>query len=172
MKWGILATILAGVFILEGTVIQIFIAEVIGSAFHFLPRFGLVIIIFISLYLGRRKAFFIGLVYGLFIDLLYGDVIGAYAFSMAVIPYLCALAYQYFQLNVLLVLITVFIGVYVHEIIGYVMLDLFGLTGSEPFGWTEYIPTAILNTLFTAIIYRPLSIFLETMGEGRIDGAV
>ncbi|MBP1930408.1 rod shape-determining protein MreD [Ammoniphilus resinae] len=172
MKWGILATILAGVFIMEGTVLQIFIAEVIGSAFHFLPRFGLIIIIFISLYLGRRKAFFIGLVYGLFIDLLYGDVIGAYAFSMAVIPYLCALAYQYFQLNVLLVLITVFIGVYIHEIIGYGMLDLFGLTGGESFDWSQYIPTAFLNTFIAAIIYRPLTSFLETMGERRIDEAV
>jgi rod shape-determining protein MreD len=168
MRWGILTAILLLLLVFEGTAFQIFSPDTWGATFALTPRFGLVVLIFISLYIGRRKAFFIGLIYGLFQDILYSDVIGVYAFAMAVIPYACALIYQYFQLNILLILITVFLGVYAHENLIFFVFHLFGLTATS-YHWSDMLPTALLNGVFSVIIFGPLSSFLTGLDDARKD---
>lgn len=170
MRWGVLLAGLLGIFIIEGTVFQVFQAQAHLGQWFFLPRFVLVLLIFISLYLGRRRAFILGLLFGLLFDIQYCDVIGVYAFTMALVPYLSALAYQYFQLNVLLIMITVFLGVWVHETAVFFLFDLFGLTGYA-YHWLDYVPTAVLNTGFAVLIYRPLDRWLEQMADSRQDEA-
>lgn len=170
MRWSILLAGLLGLFIVEGTVFQVLQAQAHHEDWFFLPRFSLVALIFISLYLGRRRAFILGLLFGLFFDVQYCDVIGVYAFTMALVPYLSSLAYQYFQLNVLLIMITVFLGVWFHETAVFFLFHLFGLTGSA-YHWLDYVPTAGVNTLFAVLIYRPLNQWLEEMADSRQDEA-
>ncbi|RXT14722.1 rod shape-determining protein MreD [Ammoniphilus sp. CFH 90114] len=168
MRWGILFAGLLGLFVLEGTVFQVFHLQAYGREVAVLPRFLLVVLIFVSLYLGRRRAFLFGLLFGLFFDIQYCDVIGVYAFTMALIPYLSALAYQYFQLNVLLIMITVLLGVFMHESAVFLLFELFGLTG-YPYHWLDYVPTALLNAGFAILAYRPLNHWLEKMVDSRQD---
>lgn len=166
MRWGILFAGLLGLFVIEGTVFQVFHIQPLGLEAAVLPRFVLVVLIFISLYLGRRRAFILGLLFGLFFDIQYCDVIGVYAFTMALTPYISALAYQYFQLNVILIMITVLIGVFIHETAVFFLFELFGLTG-YPYYWLDHVPTAILNAGFALAVYRPLNKWLEKMMDSR-----
>ncbi|HJV44307.1 MAG TPA: rod shape-determining protein MreD [Bacillota bacterium] len=165
MRWGVLTVILLALLVLEGTILQIF-SHTWGSSVLPVPRFGLVVLIFISLYIGRRRAFFIGLVFGMIQDILYSDVIGVYAFAMAIVPYTCALIYQYFQQNVFLIVITVFFSVFIHENLIFFIFHLFGLI-DDSYRWLEMIPTALLNSAFAILAFRPLSRFLENMDEER-----
>lgn len=166
MRWGILIGLMIFLSILEGTVFQVFSVNAREGSFVVLPRFVLVLLVFISLYLGRRRAFILGLIFGLMFDIQYSDVIGVYAFSMAVIPYLSALAYQYFQLNAILIILTVFISVFVHETLNFYLFELFALT-KEPYHWMTHVPTSLCNTGIAILAYRPLDRFLEQMSDGR-----
>lgn len=168
MRWSILIGVLISFFVLEGTLVQVISLNASGGSFHILPRFVLVLLIYISLFIGRRRAFILGLLFGLFIDIQYSDVIGVYAFSLAIIPYVSALAYQYFQLNIVLIILTVLLSVYAHETMNYYLFELFGLAGGS-FEWRQHIPTAIFNAVFALLIYRPVYYFLERMMDGRQD---
>ena len=168
MRWGILIAILFFCFILEGTVVQVFSINAWEGSFYILPRFVLVLLVFISLFIGRRRGFILGMIFGLFFDIQYTDVIGVYAFSLALIPYLSALAYQYFQLNVFLIILTVFFSVYIHESVTFYLFDLFGLAGDR-FYWLTHLPTAAFNTLFAIVMYYPVTKFFEKWDLGTQD---
>jgi rod shape-determining protein MreD len=167
MRWGTILTILLALFVIESTLLQVIVPDTWGS-FFFVPRFTLVFLIFLSLYIGRRRAFFLGLIFGLFYDISFGGIIGIYAFSMAFVPYFCALAYRYFQLNILLILLTVFLGVFAHETVVYLLYHLFGLTTSD-YSLYQYLPTAILNSAFAAAVFKPVNRMLSTLDDRRMD---
>jgi rod shape-determining protein MreD len=167
MRWGTILSILLALFVIESTLLQVVVPDTWGS-FVLVPRFTLVFLIFLSLYIGRRRAFFLGLIFGLFYDILFGGVIGIYAFSMAFVPYFCALAYRYFQLNMLLILLTVFLGVYTHETVVYLLYHLFGLTAND-YSLYQYLPTAMLNSVFAAVVFKPVNRMLSTIDDRHID---
>jgi rod shape-determining protein MreD len=158
MRWGLWIGVLALLFFLEGTVMQVFSL--------FTARFVLVILILLSLHADIKKTFILGIVFGALYDLLYSDLVGVYAFSMALIPYLCAWVNRYFQLNILLAVLTTFIGVYLHETLVYLLFALFGLTG-DVYIWFEYLPAALANTIFAVLVYRLTYDKLELMTDRR-----
>ncbi|RKD23898.1 rod shape-determining protein MreD [Ammoniphilus oxalaticus] len=168
MRWGILIGLLVLSFILEGTIVQVFSMNAWEGSFYILPRFALVLLVFISLFVGRRKAFLLGVLIGLLFDINYTGVIGVYAFSLALIPYLSALAYQYFQLNIFLIILTVFLSVYVQESITFFLYDLFGLARGH-YDLLTHLPTAAFNALVALILYQPITRFLEKISDGRQD---
>jgi len=171
VRWGILIAILFISYILEGTVVQVFSTNAWEGSFYVLPRFVLVLLVFISLYIGRRRAFLLGVIFGLFFDIQYSDVIGVYAFSLAIIPYLSALAYQYFQLNVFLIILTVFFSVYIQECVIFYLYRLFGLA-DVPFHWLTHLPTAAFNAFFAIVVYFPLTKYLEKWAHGRDEEVI
>lgn len=166
MRWGFLIGLMIFLFVLEGTVLQVFSFNAREGSFVVLPRFVLIQLIFISLYLGRKRAFILGLIFGVMFDVQYSDVIGVYAFSLAMIPYLSALAYQYFQLNSILIILTVFISVFVHETVNFYLFELFALT-KTPYDWMIHLPTSLFNAGIAILAYRPLDRLLEQMSDGR-----
>lgn len=168
MRWGILIAILIIAYNLEGTILQAFSMNAWEGSFYVLPRFVLVFLVFISLYIGRRRAFLLGIIFGLLFDIQYSDVIGVYAFTLAIIPYLSALIYQYFQLNVFLIVLTIFISVYIQECVTFYLYELFGLAVG-PLHWLTHLPTAAFNAFFAIIMYYPLTKFLEKWAYGRQD---
>lgn len=122
-----------GLFLLEGTAVQLFEPKAWGmDQYSITPRFVLVAVIFIALYLGRRRGLWFGFAFGLMQDILYSDVIGVYAFSMAFTGYFSGLAFLLFHPNLILLLVTIMGCTILHELIVYGFFHLFGIARRFP----------------------------------------
>lgn len=158
-----LALLLFALMLSEGTVLQFISPDAWGGDLQMIPHFVLVGIIYIALYLGRRTGLWFGLAFGLLQDILYSDVIGVYAFGMALVGYFSGLAFKLFHQSLLLVLLTMLFSVLIYDLVVYGFFTMFGLAQTG-FHWTvmnQLIPTLFLNALFAVLVYIPMGRFLS-----------
>jgi rod shape-determining protein MreD len=168
VRIGAISVVMFFLFLIEGTIAQVFASEVWDLPWLIVPRFVLVGVVFIGLYGGRRRGFFFGLCFGLLYDIVYAQVIGVYAFSTALLGYLAGLATRYFHQNWLLVFFTVLLVIFVNELLVYEIYHLFNIVYMS---WIhlftkEIIPTVIVNALYAVLIFRPMSKLLK---QSRIE---
>ncbi|GEN33039.1 MULTISPECIES: rod shape-determining protein MreD [Aneurinibacillus] len=163
MKIGAISVVMFLLFLIEGTIAQVFAPEVWGLPWLIIPRFVLVGTVFIGLYAGRRKALYFGLFFGLLYDVVYAEVIGVYAFAMATLGYLAGLTSRYFHQSWFLVLINVLVVVFVNEWLVYEIYHLFNMAYMNALAllFEEAIPTVIFNALFAMLIFRPMNRLLN-----------
>ncbi|MGO4888567.1 rod shape-determining protein MreD [Anaerobacillus sp. MEB173] len=149
-------------FIIEGTVVQVFTPERFGSEIFFVPRFVMVVIVFIAIFLGRTTATFYGIVVGLFYDLIYTDLVGVYLFSMGFVGYVTALTYDVFQRSLFLVIFVSLLGVAILDYLVYGLYTIVGIatTPHQLFLYERLLPSIIFNGVFTIIISYSLRKFL------------
>ncbi len=159
VKIGAISIVMFVLFLIEGTVAQVFAPEAWGLPWIIVPRFVLVGVIFIGLYIGRRQALYFGLFFGLLYDVVYTEVIGVNAFTTATLGYLAGLTSRYFHQNWLLVLVNVLVVVFINEWLVYQLYHLFNRAFMDMGGlfMKEIVPTVIVNALFTMLIFRPMS---------------
>lgn len=152
-------------FIIEGTVLQVFSPDVWGISVLMIPRFVVVMLIFGALFLGRFHGLFLGLFFGLLYDVVYGSVIGIYGFSMALVGYFCGLTFRIFQQNIFLILLTVFIALTLHECLVYAVLSLIKFVHMDlhHFFFQRVIPTLVLNMIFAILVSYPARIILRQL---------
>ncbi|GED13318.1 rod shape-determining protein MreD [Aneurinibacillus migulanus] len=168
MRIGAISVCMFFLFLIEGTIAQVFAPEVWGLPWIVVPRFVLVGVVFIGLYAGRRKALYFGLFFGLLYDVVYTEVIGVYAFATAVLGYLAGLSSRYFHQSWFLVLVNVLLVVLVNEWLVYQVYHLFNRASMEALTLLlkEMVPTTVFNTLFAMLIFRPMS---KLMNKSRIN---
>lgn len=154
-------------FIIEGTVVQVFAPDRWGLSIVMVPRFIVVILIISSLFLGRFQGLVLGFIFGLMYDVVYGNILGVYAFSMAFIGYFSGVTFRIFQHNIFLILTTVIVALFVHELIVYGILTLvnFVVMDFELFLMEKLIPTLVLNVIFALLVSFPLRTILVQMRE-------
>jgi rod shape-determining protein MreD len=154
-------------FVIEGTVVQVFSPERWGIDILMIPRFVLVLLIFSALFLGRIQGLFIGLVFGLLYDIIYGGVIGIYGFSMALVGYFSGLTFRIFQQNLFLILFTVLVSLVIHEFIVYGLLTLIRFIDLDVnfFFLHKVIPTLVLNMIFALLVSYPVRMILIQMKQ-------
>lgn len=145
-------------FVLEGTVVQVFATSTWGLSWMTVPRFALVCCIFISMFLGRREGLYYGLAFGFLQDVLYGQVIGIYTMSMMVASYFAGLIVLLFQRGFGMVLVTSAVILFGHE---WLLYSMFRLFANAPFDvqWMltrQILPSVILNLVFALLMYVPL----------------
>jgi rod shape-determining protein MreD len=157
LRIGAISVCMFVLFLIEGTIAQVFASEVWGLPWFIVPRFVLVGIVFIGLYAGRRQALYFGLFFGLLYDVVYAEVIGVYAFTMAVLGYLAGLTSRYFHQSWLLFFVNVLLAVLINEWLVYQMYHLFNMASMSAGGLLlkEVIPTVIFNAIFALLIFRP-----------------
>jgi rod shape-determining protein MreD len=161
MRWRLIVAVLVFLFLLEGSVLPIFIPTSWSS-----PRLVLVLLILLALHTREKRLFLLALIFGLLSDLIYSDLIGVYTLSFTLIPYLCSLINQYFQLNILLVTLSMLTAIFIHENFVYLCFSLFDLSG-EAYTVYPHIQTALINTAFSVVIYRLLETRFEKMADYR-----
>lgn len=154
-------------FVIEGTVVQVFSPDRWGIDILMIPRFVLVLLIFSALFLGRIQGLFIGLVFGLLYDIIYGGAIGIYGFSMALVGYFSGLTFRIFQQNLFLILLTVLVSLVFHEFIVYGLLSLIRFIDLDVnfFFLHKVIPTLVLNMIFALLVSYPVRIILIQMKQ-------
>ncbi|KMZ41794.1 MULTISPECIES: rod shape-determining protein MreD [Bacillales] len=146
------------VFVLEGTVMQVFSPDAWGLSWMTVPRFALVCCIFISMYLGRREGLYYGIAFGFLQDVLFGQLIGIYTMSMMVASYFAGMIVLLFQRGFGMVFITSFLILFGHE---WLLYSLFRLFSAAPFDvrWIlthQILPSVLFNLAFGLLVYFPI----------------
>lgn len=145
-------------FIIEGTIFQVFTPDRFGSEFIIIPRFALAVVIVVALYLGRTTGTIYALVLGLFQDVIYTHVLGVYLFSMAFITYSLGFSYKIFQKNLFLLIITAIFGTILLDYLVYGIHLMIGITNliHERFFFERLLPSLLVNSVFLIIVIYPL----------------
>jgi len=154
-------------FLLEGTLFQFFSGDYYGANFSIVPRFVLIFIIFISIFRNRKIAMYLGLIFGLFYDLIYGNVIGLYMAGMTGVGYFVGWIVQYFHRSFTVYFVLELFGYLFFELYLFGMLRLFNFINID-IDWASVhviLPSFIFNLLFAMIMYKPFLSILNFYEE-------
>ena len=146
-------------FILEGTIFSYLSLDQYGFSVVLVPRFTLILIIFISMFYHRHYGLLAGIILGLLYDIIYGKGIGVHMGGLAVIGYISGWLMHFFQPSFLMFIIIEGIGIFTYEIYLYGIHRLFQLF-SSPFQWTflNYLfPTLAFNVMVSILSYKLLN---------------
>lgn len=144
--------------VFDGTVMQVFSSHWFGGSFQLIPRFAMVLILFIAFFLNRSTALVYGLIFGLLSDVVYSDLVGVYFFSMAFTAYLMASISSIFRPNLFSVFFLGLLGVVLLEFQAYGLYTIVGYTEApmHQFLYDRLLPSLVLNGVFIILIYFPL----------------
>lgn len=157
------------VFLFESTVMQVFSPEYFGTTLDLVPRFVMVIILYIACFSNRRTALTYGLIFGFLTDVVHSDVIGVYFFSVAFTAYVIASFAGLFHTNLFTMLFLGLLGVVFLEFQVYGMYSITGIAeqSMNDFLNDRLLPTLLLNAVFIILLYFPLKKLFATIDDGR-----
>lgn len=170
MNRYLLPTIIFLLFIIEGTVFQVFANSFLSTEVIIVPRFSFILVMMSSIFLGRSMGTVFGMGLGLLYDIIYTHILGVYIFSMALVAYILSFSYRVFQRNLLLLLFTIIVSVICLEYLIYGINTIIGITelSHERFLTERLYPGVILNSAFTIIIIFPmrkLLIYIQSLKQ-------
>jgi len=165
----VLSAALLCLFLLEGTVLQVFSPDTWGLSWTTVPRFALVGTILAAMMLGRREGLYYGMALGFLQDVLYGQAIGVYTLSMMVAGYFAGLIVLLFQRSVGMMFVTISLILFGHEWLLYSLFRLFSSAYLDV-QWivsNQILPSVGLNVLFACLIYLPMLRLCEAVQHKR-----
>lgn len=98
--------------VIEGTWFQLITPSHHDIDVTLVPRFLVVIIVYIGIYFGRHSSLVYGLVFGLIYDIVYTQLLGVYLFGFGFIGYAFAYSYKQIQDSLLFHLLIVTASLY------------------------------------------------------------
>lgn len=163
MRLGLVSFILFILFLIEGTIFQVFVPDAWGFPFTIVPRFVLGGVVFIGLFLGRKTGLIYGLIFGLLYDIIYTDMIGVYTLSMGLVGFIAGMVAGYFHQTMILTGAMILILTTFNEAVVYGFYELFGLSsmGLSQFLFRDLFPTVVFNAIFALIIHVPMRKILK-----------
>ncbi len=145
-------------FISESTLMQVFTPQHVESDTLLIPRFVVVMVCFIGMFVSPVRGVVYGIAFGLLYDLIYTDLIGVHMFSMGLTAYLTTFIARYFHGNIFVTLFVLIIGLSAFEFLVYGLYSLINIANMmlETFVYQRYLPTLLLNSVFVVLVYYPL----------------
>ncbi|WP_332629271.1 rod shape-determining protein MreD [Halalkalibacter flavus] len=143
--------------VIEGTLFQIITPSHHDMNVTLVPRFLVVMIVFIGIHFGRYSSIVYGLVFGLIYDIVYTQLLGVYMFGFGLIGYAFAYTYKQIQDSLFFHLLFATVAVSLFEYYQYGLYRLIGLAdiGAVLFFHERFLPGLIVNVSFAIIIYFP-----------------
>ncbi|MDE5412447.1 rod shape-determining protein MreD [Alkalihalobacterium chitinilyticum] len=166
----LLPLIMLFIFVIEGSLFQVYAPEQYGSDLLYIPRFVVVAIIIIGIFLGKTHAIIYGLIFGLLYDVVYTELLGVYMFCLGFIAYLLSLSHLYVRRSYTVVVLLTLVAVIIVEYFTFginSMLNITAMTHDE-FLQRRLLSTLGLNFIFSLIILYPLRkylLYLKKMEE-------
>ncbi|KHF40939.1 rod shape-determining protein MreD [Halalkalibacter okhensis] len=150
-------TLLFLLLVIEGTLFQIVTPSHHDLDVTLVPRFLVVMIVFIGIHFGRYSSIVYGLVFGFIYDIVYTQLLGVYMFGFGLIGYAFAYNYKQIQDSLLLQLLFATVAVSLFEYYQYGLYRLIGLADLQAalFFHERFLPGLIVNVAFAIIIYYP-----------------
>ncbi|MDT8859525.1 rod shape-determining protein MreD [Alkalihalobacillus sp. MEB130] len=144
--------------VIEGTLFQIITPSHHDIDVTIVPRFLVVMVVFIGIHFGRNSSILYGIAFGLIYDIVYTQLLGVYMFGFGVIGYAFAYSYKQIQDSLLLHLVLVAAALSLFEYYQYGLYRLIGITdmGALMFFHERFWPSMLLNMVFAIIIYYPV----------------
>jgi rod shape-determining protein MreD len=155
------------IFIVESLFVQALPAEIFNSDRILVPRFLIIVIIFMTLYGDRNHGLIYGFSFGLLFDVVYTEIIGVYLFLFPLIAYLASKIMRILQTNIVVVSIISILGVALLELGVYELNFLVNKTDMEfaLFSELRLFPTLILNLAFIIVFAYPFKRHFEKYAE-------
>lgn len=152
-------------FISESTFAHLVHFSFVSEDFIYVPRFILIFVIFISVYLNRTQGMLFGFIFGLLHDIIYIEVIGIYLFTYGFLAYLISKAMKVLHGHVLIVLFLTLLSIAVLEYYVYGINYLIGTTNMTLYHFTtlRLLPTLVLNVFVAGLFIYPLKVFLTKL---------
>lgn len=155
------------IFISESIFVTTFSGEFFSSDKMFIPRFLMILLVFMSVYCNSRVALYYSVVIGLIFDVVYTEILGVYLFVFPLITYTISKIMKVLQNNIFVVSFMSLIAVAFLETIIYGMNSLLGFAvlTFQQFLINRLVPTLILNTVVVVIAAYPLRKFMLKHSE-------
>ncbi|WEG14052.1 rod shape-determining protein MreD [Pullulanibacillus sp. KACC 23026] len=149
-------------FLLQGTVFQIFTPEWFGYHFDAIPHLVLIGCCFISMFAGRSTGIKYAIVFGFLLDLTSSNILGVYAFCLGLTTYLLGFLARWIHLHLVSVFLLILLAIAALEIEVY---GIYFLIHKATMSFDEWLvwrlpPTLILNGCLTILLFYPLRRFL------------
>lgn len=127
--------------------------EIDGERYTLVPRFVIVYLIFIAVYINRRQAIIYGIVLGLLYDMFHIDIIGLYAFLYPSICFIATLIIRQIHRHVGTAMFLALFLIVLLELLSYFFASLLSLTsiGFDEFITGRLAPTMIANSIFVGM---------------------
>lgn len=154
-------------FILESLFVQFLPGNLFGGQVILVPHFLIIAILFFAIYGNKKQAFIYGFIFGLLFDIDFTEILGIYLFFFPFITYIVLKIMKILQVNILTVSFFSLVGVALLEIGVYELNKLIGITtmNFSTFFNIRFIPTLLLNLIFTVIAAYPLKWKFENYAD-------
>ena len=153
-------------FLLEGTLLQWLIPPHFKLNIGVSPHLMLVVLLYISMFLRRRWATGLGLIFGFLHDFIYyGSMIGPYAFGLSVTTYLAGLITARSKLTLFSTVAVMGFSFVLFEHFLYGAYYLFQVI-LYSYEWTMMhimIPNVVFHLLLALILYIPMRYIIDRM---------
>lgn len=150
-------------FVLESVFVQSLPVDVLSSERILVPRFLIIVILFMTLYGYRNHGLLYGAIFGLLFDVVYTEIIGVYLFLFPIIAYLSSKMMGVLQSNLVVVSLVSILGVCLLELGAYEFNFIINMTDMDfqSFLRLRLFPTFLLNLAFIILFAYPLKRFFE-----------
>ncbi|WEG16100.1 rod shape-determining protein MreD [Alkalihalophilus pseudofirmus] len=158
MSRAYLPTLLLLALVIEGSLYPFFMPERYGSDLIMVPRFLVVLLVFIGIFTGRSTSLVYALCFGVIYDVVYTELLGVYVFGFAVVGYVFALSYKQIQDSILVPILLALVAVALFDYYQYGLFRLIGITdmGGQAFVFDRLLPTLLLNGALAIVVLYPV----------------
>ena len=127
------------------------------------PRFVIVHLMFVAIYVAKKEAIIYGIFFGLLYDMFYIDIIGLYAFLYPLICFFAAGILRFIYKNIITVMIVTLLLIGLLELFSYGFASLIMITsiGFNEFLTSRLVPTIIANSFFIIMYGWFFKTFIE-----------
>ena len=158
----------------EGVALELLPTVLTSSATLIVPHWLLVFLVLINLFYDTNETYFsiyLGIVFGLLIDIVYTGILGAYMFTYPFTLYLIHLLKRFVQSNLTMSVMIVTISIVVTEVCLYVIYFIIGLIHIplSAFSIDRLLPTVLANIIFFVPLYFIFKRRLEKWRDKELD---
>jgi rod shape-determining protein MreD len=149
--------------IFESIFVQYLPDRIWGKDRILVPHFLFAALMFLTIFVGRRKGIIYAAIFGLLFDVVYVEIIGIYLFLFPFIAYLTSKIMHILQSNLIIAFLVTLVGVALLEVGVYEMNVLIHVTNIDfmSFMNLRFYPTLILNAAFIILAGYPLKRLFE-----------
>ncbi|WP_096435897.1 rod shape-determining protein MreD [Alteribacter populi] len=158
-------------FVLEGTVFQIFAPDLYGFSYLLIPRWVLAVLVFVGILQGRGIALFYAIGFGILYDFIYAPLLGVYTFGMALVVYFVSFTIPFIQKNLGMSISLALLAIVGLEYFVYGIYTLMGLASQphELFFYERLLPTFVFNGLLLIIAGYHLKKWILYVVKRRLE---
>lgn len=157
--------------VIEGTIFQFMTPSQNEIDVTLVPRFVVILIVFIGIHFGRFSSMIYGLAFGLIYDIVYTQLLGVYLFGFGLIGYAFAYTYKQIQDSLFFHLILMLAAVAFFDYYQFGLYKLINITDlpANQFFYERFLPGFGLNFAFAVIIYYPVKALIShVMSQARL----